>query len=120
MHYKIKVTFGEISLKFRQINWNVARNNINVVVDELPSQITIYTCLTIDIWTRRRQPTSMAALCALVPSAQIGGLPVNLVPKVFDFTMDTPSSPETALVRAMQCTQFVLKMREMTLSPRIS
>jgi hypothetical protein len=46
---KIKVMFGEISLKLRQTNWNVGRNNINVVVDELPSQITVYTCLTIDI-----------------------------------------------------------------------
>jgi hypothetical protein len=48
-HYEIKITFGEISLKLRQMNWNVARNNVNVVVDELPSQITIYTCLTTDI-----------------------------------------------------------------------
>ena len=53
LRYEIKVTFGEISLKLRQTNWNVARNNVNVVVDELPSQITVYTCLTIDIWTRR-------------------------------------------------------------------
>jgi hypothetical protein len=44
--------FGEISLKLRQTEWNVARNNVNVVVYELPIQITIYTCLTIDIWTR--------------------------------------------------------------------
>jgi hypothetical protein len=51
LHYKIKVMFGEISLKLRQTNWNVARNNVNVVDNELPSQITIYTCLTIDIWT---------------------------------------------------------------------
>ena len=51
--------FGEISLKLRQTNWNVARNNVNVVVDELPSQIIVYTCLTIDIWTRRHQRTSM-------------------------------------------------------------
>jgi hypothetical protein len=29
------------------MNWNVARNIVNVVVDELPSQITIYTCLNI-------------------------------------------------------------------------
>jgi hypothetical protein len=42
--FKIKVTFGEISLKFRQTNWNVTKNNVNVVVDELPSQIIIYTC----------------------------------------------------------------------------
>ena len=37
--YEIKVTFGEISLKLCQMNWNVARNNVDVVVDELPSQI---------------------------------------------------------------------------------
>jgi hypothetical protein len=54
LRYEIKVMFGEISLKLRQTNWNVARNNVNVVVDELPSQITHYTCSTIDIWTRRR------------------------------------------------------------------
>jgi hypothetical protein len=47
----MKVTFGEISLKLHQKNWNVAINNVNVVVDELPSQITSYTCLTIDFWT---------------------------------------------------------------------
>ena len=41
--------FGEISFKLHQMNWNVAKNNVNVVVDELPSQITIYTCFTIDI-----------------------------------------------------------------------
>jgi hypothetical protein len=58
VHYEIKVTFGEISLKLRQTNWNVARINVNVVVDELPSQITVYTCSTIDIWTRRRRRTS--------------------------------------------------------------
>jgi hypothetical protein len=46
--YEIKVTFGEISLKLCQTNWNVAKNNVNVVViDELPSQIAVYTCLTI-------------------------------------------------------------------------
>jgi hypothetical protein len=45
LRYKIKVMCGEISLKLRQTNWNVAKNNVNVVVDELPSRITIYTCL---------------------------------------------------------------------------
>ena len=49
LRFKIKVTFDEISLKLHQTNWNVAMNNVNVVHDELPSQITIYTCLTIDI-----------------------------------------------------------------------
>jgi hypothetical protein len=50
----MKVTFGEISLKLRQTNWNVAINNINVVIGELPSQITIYIFLRIYIWTQRR------------------------------------------------------------------
>ena len=36
--YETKGMFGEISLKLRQPNWNVAENNVNVVVDELPSQ----------------------------------------------------------------------------------
>jgi len=29
-------------------------------------------------------------------TTQNGGLPVKLVPKDFDFTMDTPNSPESA------------------------
>jgi hypothetical protein len=49
LRYKIKFSFGEISFKLCQTNWNVAINNVNVVVDELPSQIIVYTCLTIDI-----------------------------------------------------------------------
>ena len=50
--------FGEISLKLRQMNLNFAKINVNVVAYELSSQITVYTCLTIDIWPRRRQHTS--------------------------------------------------------------
>ena len=57
LRYVIKVAFGEISLKVRQTNQNVAKINVNVVGDELPSQITFYTCLTIDIWTQWRQCT---------------------------------------------------------------
>jgi hypothetical protein len=38
--YETKDRFGEISLKLRQTNWNVARNSVNVVADELPSQST--------------------------------------------------------------------------------
>ena len=41
LRYEIKVTFGEISLKLRQTNWNVAKNNVNVVDDEIPSQIEV-------------------------------------------------------------------------------
>ena len=88
--------FGKISVKLCQTNWNVAKNNVNVVANELPSQTTIYTCLTIDIWTLTASTHINAVLCASVSSAQIGGLPMKLVPKVFDFTMDTPSSPESA------------------------
>jgi hypothetical protein len=38
----------------------------------------------------------IAVLCASVPSAQNGGFPMKLAPKGFDFTMDTPSSLESA------------------------
>ena len=95
LHYEIKVTFGEISLKLCQTNWNVARNNANVVVDELPSQITIYTCLNIVGSTASMHIN--AVLCASVPSFKNGsGLSVQLAPKVFDFIMDTPSSLKSA------------------------
>jgi hypothetical protein len=33
LRYKIKVPFGAISLKLRQTNWNVAKNNVNVVAN---------------------------------------------------------------------------------------
>jgi len=58
-HYIIKFMIGEIFLKLHQTNWNVAKNKVNVVVDELSSQLTVYTCLKIDIWTRRHRRTSM-------------------------------------------------------------
>ena len=69
LHYKIKVTIGEISFNLRQMNWNVAINNVNVVAYELPSKITVYTCLRIDISTASMHIN--AILCASVPSAQI-------------------------------------------------
>ena len=59
LRFEIKVTFDEISFKLPQTNWNVAKNNVNVVVDELSSQIIVYTCLTIDVWIQQRQHTSM-------------------------------------------------------------
>jgi hypothetical protein len=58
LHYERKDAFREISLKLPQTNWNVVIINVNVVVDELPGQITVYTCLTIDMWTRWRRRTS--------------------------------------------------------------
>jgi hypothetical protein len=51
LRYEIKVTFGEISLKLRRTNWNIAINIVNVVAKELPSHIGIYTCLVNDNWT---------------------------------------------------------------------
>ena len=89
--FKIKVTFGE---KLRQTNWNVAKIDANVVVDDLPSQIIVYTCSTYLDSTASTHINTV--LYALMPSAQNGGLLVKLAPKVFDFTMDTPSSPESA------------------------
>jgi hypothetical protein len=58
LRYERKDAFREISLKLPQPNWNVVIINANVVVDELPGQITVYTCLTIDMWTRWRRRTS--------------------------------------------------------------
>jgi hypothetical protein len=50
LRYETKGTFGEISLRLCQTNWNVAKTNVNVVVDELPSQSTNnYTYVIIDI-----------------------------------------------------------------------
>ena len=37
LRYKMKVTFGENSLKLCQTNWDVAINNVNIFIDELPS-----------------------------------------------------------------------------------
>jgi hypothetical protein len=96
MRYEIKVTFGEVSLKLRQTNWNAARNNVDVVGDEFSSRIAVNTYLTIDIWTRAASTHIDTVLCASVPSAQNDGLPVKLAPRVFDSTMDTPSSLESA------------------------
>jgi hypothetical protein len=94
--YEIKITFGEISHKLCQTNSNVARNNVSVVADELPSRITIYTCLTIDIWTWRRRHTSPWFYAHWCHPPKLGGLPAKLAPEVFNFTMDTPSLPESA------------------------
>ena len=59
LRFETKVTFGEISLQLRQTDWKFTINIVNVdVVDDLPSQITVYTCLTIHIWTWRRRCTS--------------------------------------------------------------
>jgi hypothetical protein len=50
LRYETKGTFGEFFLKLCQTNCNVAKNNVNVVDDELPSQSTNNLhYLTIDI-----------------------------------------------------------------------
>ena len=118
LRYKIKVVLGQISLKLHQMNWNVARNNVNVVVDELPNQITSYTCLIIDIWTRRRRRTS-TRFCALQCH----------VPKMTGFQRKwrqqfltllwTPLARRKRLVRAMQCTQFRTKSAKNDLKPMV-
>jgi hypothetical protein len=35
LRYDIKIMFGEISLKLCRTSWNVAKKNVNVVVDDL-------------------------------------------------------------------------------------
>ena len=95
LRFKIKVTFGEFLHKLRQTNWNVARNIVSVVVDELPSQRTVYTCSTIDILDSMASTHINVVLCTLVSSAQNGGLPMKWAPEVFNFTIGTPSLPES-------------------------
>jgi hypothetical protein len=97
-------------------NWNVARNNVNVVVDELPSQISVYTCLTIDIWTRRRWRTSMRFYALRCHPPKMVGFQWKLAPKVFDFTMDTLARRKT-LSEAIQRTQFCAKSTKNDLKP---
>jgi hypothetical protein len=99
LRFKIKVTFGENFPKLHQTNWNVARNNVNVVVDELRSQITIYTCLTTGIWIQRRGRTSMR----FGAIRQKWRASTQMVPKCFYFIM-TPVLTRKRLVRAIQHT----------------
>ena len=95
--FKIKVTFGEISLKLRQINWNVAKINVNVVcwwTTKSNNNPHLFNNWYLD----STAPTHInAVFCASVPPAQNGGLPDKLTPKVVNFTMDTPSLPQNAL-----------------------
>ena len=87
MRYEIKVTFGENYLKLRQTNWNVAMNNVNVVVDENNS-VHLFNNWYLDLTALMHVHV---VLCVSMPSTQNGELPVKLAPKVLDFTMDTPS-----------------------------
>ena len=56
--------FSNFAKRTRMLSKKKCKNNVNVVANELPSQITIYTCSTIDIWTwwRRRTSTQFYAL----------------------------------------------------------
>ena len=116
LRYEIKGTFGEISLKLRQTYWNVARYNGNVVAIELPSQITIDTCLTIDIWTRRRwrTPTQFYALRCHPP--KMAAFQWNWRQK-FSTLLWTPPARRKALSEsyATHTHIFVLKVQKMTL-----
>ena len=58
-----------------------------------------------------------AVLCVSVPSAQIGGLPMKLAPKVIYFTTDYPELAGKRLVRALQRTQFRAKSAKNDLKP---
>ena len=116
LRYEIKVTFGEISLKLRQTNWNVVRNNVNVVVDELPSQITIYTCLIIDIWTRRRRRTSTRNCTLQCHPPKMAGFQWNWRQK-FLTLLWTRLARRKCLVRTMQCMQFCAKSAKNDLKP---
>ena len=112
---EIKVTFGEISLKLSQTNWNVARNNVNVVADELASLLSVYTCLTIDIWTRRRWRTSMRFYALWCHPPKMAGFQWNWRQK-FSTLLWTPLARQKALSEPYNAHNFVLKVQKMTLS----
>jgi hypothetical protein len=109
IRYKLKVTFGEISLKLRQTNWNVARIKVNVVVgDGLPSQIIVYSCFTIDIWTQQRRCTSMQFYALRSHPHKMVGFHTSWRQKMSTLLWK-PRLAGKRLVRTMQCTQFHAK-----------
>ena len=55
---KWKLRLVKFLSSFAQMASNVAIHNVDVAVDELPSRIRVYTCLTIDVWTPQRRRTS--------------------------------------------------------------
>jgi hypothetical protein len=63
LRYKTKGMFGEISLKLCQTDWYVARNNVNVVDDELPSQSINNLHLFKLIFELDLNPNIYAVLC---------------------------------------------------------
>ena len=115
LRYKIKVTFGEIYLKLRQTNWNVARINVNVVVDKLLNQIAVYTCLIIDIWTQRQWHTSTRFYAFRCHPPKMAGSQIGA--KKFQLYYGHPQLAGKHLVRPMQCTQFCAKSAKNDLKP---
>ena len=117
MRYEIKVTFGENSLKLRQTNWKVVIFNVNVVVDELSSQITVYILFNNWYLESTASKHINTVLCTLVSSAQNGGLLVKLAPEVFNFTMDTHGSPESPWRELCDACSFRAKSAKNDLKP---
>jgi hypothetical protein len=119
LRYEIKVMFGEISLKLRQTNWNVAINNVNVVASELSRHITIYTCLTFDNWTRRCWRTSMWFYVLQCHPPKMAGFQWNWCQNVSTLLW-TPLARRRALSEsyAPHTVSYisVLKVQKMTLS----
>ena len=105
-----------IFLKLRQMNGNVAKNNVSVVANGLPSQIILYTCLTTDIWIRwrRRTLTWFYALWCHLP--KMVGFQWNWHEK-FSNLLWTPLARERGLVRDMQRMQFHAKSAKNDLKP---
>ena len=105
--FKMKVTFGEISLKLCQTNWNVAKINPFVVDDGLPNQITVYTCLTIDIWTQRHWRTSTRFYGLRCYPPKMTGFHWNWRQK-FSTTLWTPLARRKALSESYHATHAIL------------
>ena len=131
LRFKIKVTIGQkIALgnksyiwqkiiKLCQMNWNIARNNVSVVIYELPSQITIYNCLTIDIWTRRRRRTSTRFYALWCHPPKMASFQWNWHQKILTLLW-TPLAHQNALSESYaNARSFVLKVQRMTSSPWI-
>jgi hypothetical protein len=111
--------FSEISLKLCQTNWNVAIINVNVVVDGLSSQITVYTCLTIDIWTQWRRRTSTQFYALQCHPSIMTGFQSNWYQK-FSTLLWTPlAHRQITWWELCNAHNFMLRVRKMTLSPRI-
>ena len=86
--------FGEIFLKIRQTNWNVAINNVNVV-DEQPNQIKFILLKQLRFGLDGVD-AHQRGFMLFVPSTQNGRLPVTLTSKKFTL-LRTPLDHRKAL-----------------------